>query len=428
MRMTKLNAIAIIIGIIFFIIGMAKISKASVTTYACGLGTDEYSFQLTPCSPTIQYNHWQILNYYTTAAEAEAAAAAIISTLETAYPSYTSSGYGSYDGLTLETGFGVNRTIWGGYQANVNNCNMKEMRLFLYIKSSWVDEDQDCISDETACEDECYFVWQGWKNSTGDWLYVKVVTTGGRTLHYGDMQDAIDCINGTISGCEFYENPLIEYELDNADTEICDNMCDIATNLDLEHSSIAGNEQTIDLPESEKGTAGQAQEGGDTDSELLGKIADNTSETANNTDGLEDGLTSIERQLIIANTKLDEMNNKSSIDQPSTNDIERATNLIGATEDLDPEDFEFTEEDVEEDGALSDLLDNLVSNNPVQDYLDNISLTTSDPACSIEDEYEVFGTTIDVEISLCDYEDEIELTGTILYVLAVIIFIYIIFT
>jgi archaellum component FlaC len=376
-------------------------------------------------------------SYWADSASALAAAQAELTYLQATIPAGQAAS-GPYGPTATDNFTGGDGDVWQRYTVIVSACSETQQVWygisFLFEREDWVDENEDCVADDDQdCSQQCYAIWKGYKNNSGEWLYVKVVTTGGDVLSFGDPQEAVDCMTGATVGCTLVENDLVEYDLQNSNPETCDNACGIAEDLDLA-TSTSGDFQETEFQEPEKGTEGQESDQYDTDSETYDKIANNTSEIANNTDGLEDGLTDITNQLIEANKTLDEIANKpiASLDIGKLTAEEQANiDSVGEmSEDIDPEDYEYTEGsegDIEEETSIGDFLDTVLNDNPLGDWLDNISITSSNPACSIEDSYEVYGTTIDVDISLCEWETQLELMGNILYALAVLVFIMIIF-
>lgn len=363
---------------------------------------------------------------YVTSEAAYAAAVAYQSTLNAAYPDYYSSAIGTssvdFYGQCWDS------SKLGQWLVRVyDECNPSSDPHYYVVRAFFYK------LPTVPCEQECYVIWKGVKNSSGDWLYAVVVTTQGNVMHYGSRQDAEDCLNGLISGCTIYENPLADYELNNADPETCNNTCDIAGDLDISPSTPSTDPIESSPPTEEKGTEGEPGETGDTDNELLIKIANNTSEIANNTDGLESGLTNLERELKKANSTLDTIANKgdtTNVDTPLTVSQQNAIDNLNNQETMtteQAEDYAFTESDYGQETTIGSFLDTMKSQNPINGFLSKISVTASDPVCSVNETINFFGHDTDIEFSLCEYEDMLDIMGIIVLLTSAITFCFIVF-
>jgi hypothetical protein len=436
----KAYLIAVIVSVVLFILILSRSSQAQ--DYECGVGSS--SFDGTGMGAQCGLGNFQskiiYLHLYQDQASALSAATSKYNSYDVGDCShaFTASGApSSIDSHPWVTSW--NWEIWDMYQTWASHCcstgtNLMVVDMYVYPDPNWLDLNNDCINDlNDDCTNECYVIWKGVKDSSDNWLYTVVVTTEGRVMHYGDPTSATDCLNGDIAGCTIYENYLAQVELDQADPETCDNTCDVSTDLGVSPSSPGSGEEEITPPEEEKGTQGQDAEVGDTDTELLEKITDNTSEIADNTDGLEEGLTELERQLIEANNHLEDIANNynsggTSLGTPTSNDRDRANALNSATETTDLEDYEFTSADAPETSTIGTLLDSISAQNPINDFLDNIQVTYSNPVCSVENDFTFMEQNFEFDIDLCDYEDTLDIMGDILFMIAVIMFIIIIFT
>ena len=63
---------------------------------------------------------------------------------------------------------------------------------------------------------------------------------------------------------------------------------------------------------------------------------------------------------------------------------------------------------------LTGIFDDLLENNPVADFAENSGVTTSNPVCSMSDTFQMFGDTMTLELSMCDWENELQMLGNLM--------------
>ena len=105
-------------------------------------------------------------------------------------------------------------------------------------------------------------------------------------------------------------------------------------------------------------------------------------------------------------------------------DTEVQNNLSHISGQTDPEyDTEYAPEDIPEEENITTIFDNLLSNNPVTNYVTNTQVTLDTPVCSFDWEWK--GKTI--PFSICQFESNLETFGNILVGLAGLVSILIVF-
>lgn len=419
------------IFIVLFVILNSGFIFAAESSYQCGRITEySYNNQETCLVPTDVY-----FKFYDTAAEALAAKNA----------EKQAGGCWSQDGSTPNapnfSGGLVNYNIWSTtayYWNRYNTCCPnpdKEIHLYLYKQAGWIDNNNDCIFDEESSEDcanQYYHINVDVRDSSNNLLYAETVNSLGGKQNYGDPSKIGECLRKEIGDCtvNYYNAVNINPETGEGDWNPGQNLCDVSDELGLPESQEGEITNTETQPSGEKGTQGQAGDVNDTQAQALDKIADNTMETANNTDGLQDTANGIESQLKLANDKLEKIANKSQENDTPTNESKgKVDQLDGIVSDNegDAGDYSYTQDDVDEPTAIGTILENIKDNNPITAFLSKVSITSADPACAINGEITFMSQPIEIEFSLCEWEVWIDFMGMIIYMLAVIYFIMLIF-
>ena len=176
------------------------------------------------------------------------------------------------------------------------------------------------------------------------------------------------------------------------------------------------------------------------DTDYLADIVSNTKQSLSNQDKLGQYLQDISQGIkdqnkLIASQKNDVQPPSVDIDVPSATDIadeirqdneelQNAIDAQGETATTDAIngingvdttfDGEFTEADKPDENLISDIFDGFMQNNPVSDLVNNSSVDVSQGSCSFTYDYK--GTVVD--FTICNFQQELALMGNILFGLA----------
>jgi len=416
----------------------------ALTDYPCGRGTSTSYTDTTACSYGSRTVNVVVVGHYDTQAEASAAADQSLAALKIQYPNYSAAAINesAYSSLT-----GVLTNVWGAYRAAVTRCattgRYAEYRMFYYRLPSWIDLNADCeLDDADDCQNQFYQILEEVRDDADALLYARVQLSTGGVVNYGNPNALNNCLINNLE-CTAVQNSAIDInpETGEGPFNINNDMCGLEADLSpLAESTPGANEsETPTAPSGEKGTTGEEGEAGDTDSELLGKIANNTGAIENNTDGLQATADSIEAQLKnINNTLLNQGKAEKTelpggiviYETPSSTVITNKQSIDNLSDDAQGAlaGYAFTEDDLpEETTTLTSILNYIKNNNPISAFLSRINITSVDEECSISGSFNIGTTPIDIEFSLCEWEEYVDIMGAILYLCAAIYFILIIF-
>lgn len=388
------------------------------------------------CSYGASTHYYVVQGYYSTQAEALAAANAGLGTLIATYGTPTSSivdqNTWPVDGLTAST------MVWGSYRAAVNYCGPSGTRrhfnwYYFFVKDTWIDTDNDCSLDDILngdCNSTYYHVNLDVRNSSDDILYAETINSRGQTQSYGDPAKISECLRKEIGDCTVnYYNPVnYDVETGQGDWNPANQMCDIETDLGVSATSEGAPAQTETPPDVEKGTAGQAGDPSDTQAQALDKIADNTKETANNTDGLQDSANNIEAQLKLANDKLEQLNNSQGSGDPTTS-VNAQSQISNTPDDASGSEstFGYDSGDLPEDGVISNVLQDVADASPIQAIKDQIDYTAVDPICEITGSFMLGATEVNYTFDFCSWEYILDMMGVVIFVFSVLYAFWILF-
>lgn len=429
-----------IIIIIFIVLDLWPVSAFSQSD--CGRGTSQNEL-VTWCTGGDLTIDRVVIGFYVTQAEALSEAQAGLVALKAAYPNYN----GTYGPVVSQGAafFGGDPTVWSHIGVGVTRCGTTgrygHFRYYFFQKTSWIDENENCILDSLeypeSCENNYYQIIEEVRNDQDELLYAKVQISNGGIRIFGNPNAMNNCLINNLT-CSVIQNSVIEINPEtgfgpfNINNELCDLEDDLAPLVSPDPGDQESDTPTA--PSGDKGSGGEGYELGDGDSDLLAKIANNTGAIENNTDGLQASADSIEAQLKLINNNLQNMNKGTGSpggisESPSNSSNNKRSALDGLPIDTEGSETEygFTSDDVGEPTAISTILENIKDNNPITGFLSKIDITSSDPQCSISGEFNVGTTPIEIEFSFCQWEAWIDFMGQILYLLAAIYFLIIIF-
>jgi len=427
------------------------------STYDCGrAATSSTTNTDTDCAYGNRTGYHTVKGYYDTYAEAQAASAQGLNQLKATYPTYTYV-FTSESHLIIYP----STQIWGVIRVGVNRCassgtNWLYRWLYFYRLPTWLDTDLNCELDDITPDPELdevnepdceYRKVLDVKDETSTVIATLITTRKGTEYWIGDAAYAEDCISG--------DNPANEcivkryFEIGSTSWLPCSQLPSSGSGSPSANST----QNEIDLypnlsinTQIEGVETGTATEVGDTDSEIFAKINDNITVTNDNLKVLGDKIAQIEgntRQGIGGsgggNDVIVQVDNQGNGVQSATGESDIAAikqkvdnpqyDLSQDYDDQQLSDYEYDESDTEsiDQGTIAEMLDSFLTRSPTSDFLEKISLTSSDPVCDFDTSFELFGKDIDLSFSFCDIESYLEFMGNLLFILCGISFIIIIF-
>ncbi len=440
--------------------------------YSCGINSTSGERTSWPTCAYEDYtiHDWTISGVYNYAESAMDARDARYAS----FPTDSSEGYGRIQSGPTCTGSGVtngefNTVAWCYYTCAEWRCHENVTTYvhnyyYLYPNPDWVDENEDCISDE-APEDEDYFHVSGSITDVNGtcYYYARLFTSNGNFVDYGDSSAFAKLMNGTINGTIHYNST---YPLQSSDTGEylfdpdnyfgnIDNVlpaCNYEGGLDpSDQDENSGSSEDAELSDDKDLDDGTDSSGNTTDSENIETTADNTAAIANNQQEISDQLTEIANQIkaerndlkekaVADGSAYDKMNKslddiEGSVEWQNAGVVDAYNDLGTDYDNLDMEtyktDAEFAEGDeytTALDGMISDVSDDGTIGGVIDKYADNevltgfasSSISITDADCCIEVPFSAWGYETNFEINACRFESELTTIGNIFYVLCTI--------
>lgn len=287
------------------------------------------------------------------------------------------------------------------------------------------------------------------KDQYGNKTYVLIEIAGGQFVSYGtSILGETDYIIGNSSW-----KPISSLEIDG----LCACASDpglMNLNADNIDSEIVADQELIgNTPNDTILQGGDDDTGNTVDTEKLTDIVNNTARIANNQQGISDQLNDIENAIRIAgqqnviaiggisldsmagvtgqstgeNTNTDVVNKLQEIED--NNNTQGASELSQLQTDLDTFDTSGYNgnipdgEVMPQEDSISDFFTNFVNNNPVSQYINNSSVTSTSPLC--EYTYDWKGNTL--SLGICQFAPELNNFGIIVNALSGLVAFMIVF-
>jgi hypothetical protein len=178
---------------------------------------------------------------------------------------------------------------------------------------------------------------------------------------------------------------------------------------------------------------GEQAESGDTDSDLLAKIVDNTGKFVVNQQNISDQITGIANQIQDKKSFESELNNNDILNKMSADDsaaqavLDSKSSIIQGADASDYEgQSKFTPDDeyntsidgmiegLSSDGSVGSLVDKYVDNTVVTGF-QNTQIEIVDPECRFEMPFNVLGFQSNIDLDFCVWDSELTTVGNISY-------------
>lgn len=430
--------------ILFLIyVGISSIVYAQTE---CGRGIASSSRNVSLCNGSVQTVEI-VKGYYLDQASALSAANAGMAEMKSIYSNYIGI-YGPGSTILLQPVFNVNTSIWSGFVNQLTNCDGSNKYVvdwfYVYMLPGWVDENMDCIKDDNNCLK--YKPLMKVTDKTSGCLYfAKIMDENCNVSVLGDSSILNSALSGNVdveiqsfsapsrdteSTCSmtspYYDcnNGFSETACSGIDMTKDDNKNNAKTN-EIEDGKYTQNEDLQD---------GVQSESGDTDSELLAKIVDNTGKFVVNQQNISDQITDIANKIQDKESFENELNNNDLLNKMNADDAEAQAvidNKSNIIQNADGSDYEeqsnFTEDDqystainekIEEispDGKMSGLIDKYTDNALLQTFK-NTQIDIIDPECNFNHQITMFGHDFDIEFDFCQFDDVLTTAGNMFYI------------
>jgi len=438
--------------------------------YSCGYNDTSGTFT---SGSTCSYGwtkYWHIGGVYNNSEDAYNDAKNLADSLDVGDCSHTWTGLtGPIQGCTFASTDTISSAVWCRWSVTYSRCcstgtNTGHTYYFLYPNETWIDENEDCISDEDP-DDEDYFHVSGSITDVNGtcYYYARLFTSNGNFVDYGDSSAFAKLMNGDIDGTiHYYSTYPIKssdtgeylFEPDNYFGNI-DNVlpaCNYEGGLlPSDEDENSGSSEDTELADNKDLDDGTDSSGNTTDSENIATTADNTAVIANNQQEISNQLTEIANQIKAQRNDLKDkakedseaykkMNNsldgiENRMDQwnedaeTAYNDLESEINNQD-TETIKAEN-EFSEDDeysialddmigeVSPDGTIGGVIDKYKDNEILNGFASS-AVQITNPDCCIEIPFSAWGYSTNFEINACPFEDQLRTFGNLFYIITTI--------
>jgi hypothetical protein len=446
---------------ILILIGSAAHANAATT---CGRSSaTSGSYVTTGCTGgNVTYN-WSVGGYYNTQAEAQTAATTAASSLGSAH---NTSAYGTVSGqMWGVSGFGntYNTNTWGIITAYAHNCNLNGAWeiFYFYVKTSWIDLDNNCVADSGQDTDndgipdesdpyeddpECFkfnVIYRAFCD--GAIVGIHIVTNKGDEFEYGyDRQEEGDCtgvfttrmyVDINAGGGDSYAHDCNDLAGLLSGSTGGDNSVNDADTTDEIDYNADGSVKT-EIPDKETGTSATSS---NTETE-------NTAATANNTEKILDAINK-GNEISLGTQKLTDEVLKKTESLQST--IEKGNDHIGEhldsltstgtvgdfgslNKDLYKQDGSFTEGDeyntaldnkikeVSPDGTIGSVVNNAMNNSVITNFK-NSHIQITSPSSVFSFDFSALGHTQTFSFDLSRWAGILSTAGNVFYTITLVL-------